>query len=145
MENNYFISALENYIKAKANKKECYYMDTNRVNYMTLTDFMFTDMIICNNIVAYNDNGSNWDIELGYDYDYDEETGEYTDIYQYYIVNVDNWRLEEYKKYLQETKKESDLILYYDNELDVYILGVSHYGTSWDYVPTEIKIAQDKE
>ena len=25
-------------------------------------------------------------------------------------------------------------------ELDIYILGVSHWGTGWDYVPTEIKI-----
>ena len=143
MENNYFISALDNYINDKANKKECYYMNTSRVNYMTLTDFLFTDMVLCNNIVNCNGNGANWDLELGEEYD--EETGEYTDIYQYYIVNVDNWRLEEYKKYLQETKKESDLILWYDNELEVYILGVSHYGTSWDYVPTEIKITQNKE
>ena len=137
MENSYFISALDNYIKAKANKKECYYMDTNTVNYMTLTDFIFTDMILCNNIVNYSDN---WDLELNEEYD--EETGEYIDIYQYYIVNVDTWRLEEYKKYLQETNISSDINLWYDNELDVYILGVSHYGTSWDYVPTEIKIKQ---
>lgn len=140
MENSYFISVLDNYINAKANKKECYYMDTNTVNYRTLTDFIFTDMILCNNITKYSDN---WDLELGDDYD--EETGEYTEIYQYYIVDFDNWRLEKYKEYLEETKKESDFILWYDYELDIYILGISHYGTSWNYVPTEIKIAQDEE
>ena len=140
MENSYFISALDKYIKAKANKKECYYTDTNTVNYMTLTDFIFTDMILCNNIVRYSDN---WDLEL--EEEYDEETGEYIEIYQYYIVNVDTWRLEEYKKYLQETNISSDLNLWYDNELDIYILGVSHYGTSWDYVPTEIKIKHNEE
>ena len=140
MEKSYFISALDNYIKAKANKKECYYMNSNIVNYKTLTDFIFTDMILCNNIVNYSDN---WDLELNEEYD--EETGEYIEIYQYYIVNVDTWRLEEYKKYLQETNISSDINLWYDNELDVYILGVSHYGTSWDYVPTEIKIKQNEE
>ena len=139
-EENIFISALDNYINAKANKKEGYYMNTNRVNYMTLTDFIFTDMILCNNIVRYSDN---WDLELGNDYN--EETEEYIDIYQYYIVDVDSWRLEEYKEYLEETKKESDFILWYDNELDIYILGVSHYGTSWSYVPTNIEINKQEE
>lgn len=134
-EKNIFISALDNYIKAKTNKKECYYMDTNTINYRTLTDFIFTDMILCNNIVRYSDN---WDLELGDDYN--EEMGEYIDIYQYYIVDFDSWRLEKYKEYLQETKKESDLILWYDNDLDIYILGVSHYGTSWDCVSTDIEI-----
>ena len=140
MENSYFIIALDNYIEAKANAKECYDMDTNTVNYRTLTDFIFTDMILCNNIVKYYEN---WDLELGEDYD--EETGEYIDIYQYYIVDFDNWRLEKYKEYLEETNTPSDLILWYDNELDIYILGVSHWGTSWGYVPTEIKIKKEKE
>ena len=140
MEKNYFISALDNYIRAKTIKKEAYYMDTNTVNYRTLVDFIFTDMILCNNIVKYYEN---WDLELGEDYD--EEEDEYIEIYQYYIVDFDNWRLEEYKKYLEETNKSSDLILWYDNELDIYISGVWHWGTSWDYVPTEIKIAQDED
>ena len=72
MEDSYFISALDNYIKAKTIKKEAYYMDTNTVNYRTLVDFIFTDMILCNNIVKYYEN---WDLELGEDYD--EETDEY--------------------------------------------------------------------
>lgn len=138
MEKNYFISALDNYIKAKANAKECYDMDTNTVNYRTLVDFIFTDMVLCNNIVKYS---NNWSLELGDDYD--EENEQYIDIYQYYIVDFDSWRFEEYKKYLEETKKESNFILWYDNELDIYILGVSHFGTGWNYVPTEIKITQD--
>lgn len=133
MEKNYFISALDNYIKAKTIKKEAYYMDTNTVNYRTLTDFIFTDMILCNNIVRYSDN---WDLELSEECEDDE----YIDFYQYFIVDVDNWRLEKYKEYLQETNKSSDLTLWYDNELDIYILGVSHCGTSWSYVPTNIKI-----
>lgn len=132
-EKNIFISALDNYIKAKTNKKECYYIDTNIVNYRTLTDFIFTDMIICNNIIKYSDN---WDLELSEACEDDE----YIDFYQYFIVDVDNWRLEKYKEYLEETNKSSDLTLWYDNELDIYILGVSHCGTAWSYVPTNIKI-----
>lgn len=131
-EENIFISTLKNYIGEKK----------DNISYGDLTSFIFEDMILCNNIVKYNGNGSNWDLELGEEYD--EETG-YIDIYQYYIVDVNNWRLEKYKEYLQETNKPSDLILWYDNELDIYILGVSHCGTSWSYVPTNIEINKQEE
>lgn len=131
-EENIFISTLKNYIGEKK----------DNISYGDLTSFIFEDMILCNNIVKYNDNGSNWDLELGEEYD--EETG-YIDIYQYYIVDVDNWRLGKYKEYLEETNTKSDLILWYDNELDIYILGVSHCGTSWSYVPTNIEINKQEE
>ena len=124
-EENIFISALKNYIGEEKEK----------ISYGTLTSFIFTDMILCNNIEKYS---NNWYLELGEDYD--EENEEYIDIYQYYIVDVDSWRLEKYKEYLEETNTKSDLILWYDNELDIYILGVSHCGTSWDYVSTNIEI-----
>lgn len=129
-EENIFISALKNYIGE----------EKDSINYGTLTSFIFEDMILCNNIVKYRDN---WDLELGEDYD--EEEDEYIDIYQYYIVDIDNWRLEKYKEYLEETNAKSDLILWYDNELDIYILGVDHWGTSWDYVPTNIEINKQEE
>lgn len=129
-EENIFISALKNYIGE----------GKDSISYGTLTSFIFTDMILCNNIVRYSDN---WDLELGEEYNEEEE--EYIDIYQYYIVDVDTWRLEKYKEYLQETNKPSDLILWYDNELDIYILGVSHCGTSWSYVPTNIEINKQEE
>lgn len=135
MENNYFMSALKNYIDAQPNEKECYYMDSNTVNYATLCNFIFTDMILCNNIV---NNYEDWELELGDDYD--EENGEYLEFYQYFIVDYDSWRLDQYKEYLKDTKKESDITIWYDNKLDIYILGVSHWGTSWRYVPTEIEV-----
>ena len=31
-------------------------------------------------------------------------------------------------------------IVYYNETLDMYLWGVTHYGTSWDYVLTDIKI-----
>lgn len=129
-EENIFISALKNYIGE----------DKEEVSYGTLTSFMFEDMILCNNIEKYREN---WDLELGEDYNDGYE--EYIDIYQYYIVDVDTWRLEKYKEYLQETNTKSDLILWYDYELDIYILGVSHCGTAWSYVPTNIEINKQEE
>lgn len=136
--NNYFESALKNYIEALPNKKEGYYMDTNTVNFKTLTSFLFTDMVLCNNITK---DYEYFTAELGDDYD--EETGESVEVYQYFIVDYDNWRMEQYQKWLEENEKESDIILYYDNRLEVYVLGVTHFGTSWDCVPTSIEIKKE--
>lgn len=52
------------------------------------------------------------------------------DIFQWYIV-TDNGA---------EILKEAGEIVYYNSELDMYVWGVTHWGTSWDYVLTNIKI-----
>lgn len=51
------------------------------------------------------------------------------DIFQYYIVS-DNGA---------EILKEINEIVFYNEELDMYVWGVTHYGTSWSYVLTDIK------
>jgi hypothetical protein len=59
-----------------------------------------------------------------------EEEQDYTDeIYQYYIVS-DNGA---------EILKEINEIVFYNEELDMYVWGVTHFGTSWSYVLTDIK------
>lgn len=50
------------------------------------------------------------------------------DIYQWYIID-DNGA---------EICKEFNEVVYYNEELDMYLWGVDHYGTSWDYVLTNI-------
>lgn len=52
------------------------------------------------------------------------------EIFQYYIV--DDWGA--------RLLKEINEIVYYNETLDMYLWGVTHYGTSWDYVLTNIKI-----
>ena len=59
----------------------------------------------------------------------EEEQENYPEIYQYYIVS-DNGA---------EILKEINEIVFYNEELDMYIWGVTHYGTSWRYVLTDIK------
>lgn len=51
------------------------------------------------------------------------------DIFQYYIVS-DNGA---------EILKEINEIVFYNEELDMYVWGVTHYGISWNYVLTDIK------
>lgn len=52
------------------------------------------------------------------------------EVYQWFIVSDWGARL----------LIDIDEIVYYNETLDMYLWGVSHYGTSWDYVLTSIKI-----
>ena len=87
-------------------------------------------LILCNNIVNDYD-----ELELLSGVDYDEDTDIYEDIYQYYIIDDD----------LAKRLQEIDEIVYYHNRLDIYILGVTHYGTSWGYILTNIKLIKDSD
>lgn len=52
------------------------------------------------------------------------------EVFQWYIVDDFGGHL------LTEVNE----IVYYNETLDMYLWGVTHYGTSWDYVLTSIKI-----
>lgn len=60
-----------------------------------------------------------------------EEERDDPEVFQWFIV--DDWGA----RLLQQ---ETDEIVYYNETLDMYLWGVTHYGTSWDYVLTSIKI-----
>lgn len=62
-------------------------------------------------------------------YDLEELT-----IYQYYIIS--EYTAETLQKYTNE-------IILYNEDLDMYLLGVCHLGTPWDYILTDIKIEGD--
>lgn len=118
-------------IKMYVNKKELneYEKEHKKISYKTLVNKLFDNMILCNNIssVLYD----KMELEIGSDYN--EEIEEYEDIYQYFIVDFSDWAYDKMKEFLQD-----EIILYYVNELDIYVLGVAHFGTSWDYVLTDI-------
>lgn len=52
------------------------------------------------------------------------------EIFQYFIVSDEGARILE----------DADEIVFYNEELDMYVWGVTHWGTSWDYVLTDIKL-----
>ena len=60
----------------------------------------------------------------------ENEQNEYQEVFQWFIV--DDWGA----RLLQDI----DEVVYYNEKLDMYLWGVTHYGTSWDYVLTDIKI-----
>ena len=90
------------------------------------------DMILNNNIFRECFE----DFELINGVDYDEEADEFIDIYQYYII--DGYGAE----ILQEL---TDEIIYYNSKLDIYLWGIDHFGTSWSYVLTNVKIYNDEK
>lgn len=107
-----------------------YEKENKRLSYKNLF-YNDDNMILCNNII--NDYE---DIELMNGTDYNEEDDTYEEVYQYYIIDDETAR-----RLIDNTNE----IIYYNNRLDIYILGVTHYGTSWDYVLTEFKLAKDDE
>ena len=115
--------------KSKLNEYEKKY---KKISYRKLIEYLFTDVILCNDITKLfysNINGEyiEPEIEIGTDYNSDEDY--YYDIYQYFIVDFPNFNLDFMKKYCQ-----NEIILYYIEKLDLYILGVDQFATSCDYV-----------
>lgn len=62
-------------------------------------------------------------------------TGEFKEmIIQDYIIS---------KRGYEFLKEYTDEIVFYNENLDIYVWGVTHYGTSWDYVLTNIKLVKE--
>lgn len=81
------------------------------------------NLILCNNI-------TNLELELYCGNDYDEEDDYYYDIYQYYLID------QSFAEYLA---RATDEIVYYCDELDLYVWGVAHFGTPWNGVYLNVK------
>ena len=62
------------------------------------------------------------------DADDDWENEEPIEIYQYYLIDCDTAEL---------LKEHTNEIIFYCEMLDLYVLGVTHWGTGWDYVETD--------
>ena len=96
-----------------------------RVDYRTLAEAF--DAVLSNDIIPKTSDIGYWELVNGSDFD--EETGDYDDIYQYYIISSQGADI---------LTDYTDEIIYYNETLDMYVWGVTHWGTSWDYVLTDI-------
>ena len=102
-----------------------YGLENGYLDYRTLSKIV-GDCILNNSIVPYI-GFYEWEIENGH-----EENDEgYYEVYQYYIITYEG------AKILQEL---TDELVYYHEDLDMYVWGITHFGTSWDYVLTDIKL-----
>ena len=123
--------------KSRYDELNDYEKEHKKISYRTLLKYYDITCILCNNIVEVDeclyDN-----IEVGSVYN--EEEDYYEDIYQYFIINASSWDIESIKKHYPD-----ELIIAYSEKLDNYILLVDHFGTSWDYVLTDIEWTTDYE
>lgn len=118
-----------------------YGLQNGYLDYFTLSK-MVGDHIL-NNTVFRAEIGT-WELLNGDDYygvdpdgdycDPDAEECVYTefvDIYQFYIIDENGY---------QFLAHNTDELVYYNEELDMYLWGITHFGTSWDYVLTDIRL-----
>lgn len=102
-----------------------YGLENGYLDYYTLAELV-GDAVLNNNIIQHG-NFYEWELVNGCE---EDEDG-YFEIYQYYVISDYGYRfLEEY----------TDEIVYYHEGLDMYLWGITHFGTSWDYVLTDIKL-----
>lgn len=109
------------------NKISDYGLKNGYIDYATLAKSF--DAVPNNDIISKTQELGYWECVNGSEYD--EEIGEVNEIYQYYIISESGFET------LQRMTNE---IVFYNEELDMYVWGVTHFGTSWDYVLTDIAI-----
>ena len=125
-------------IKSKyfyGNEVSQYGLENGYVDYRTLAKAF--DAVMVNDITKlfYCDINGEWN-ELEYyngsEYWTDVDGSEhYNEVFQYYIIDGNGAGI---------LSTWTDEIVYYLPVLDMYVWGVTHFGTSWDYVLTDIKI-----
>jgi len=92
------------------------------------------DMIMCNNITTIDENLYD-NLENGELYYQEKDSnGELIDdygkeIYQFYLINQNS------ADYL---KRNTDEIIFYSDKLDLWVWGITHFGTSWSGVFTNV-------
>lgn len=97
-------------------------------------EIFFSDMIMCNDYLKQRYNNIEELVSA-----YDENEDYYKDEYQLFIVNL------EYNEEITIKAIENmGNTLYYDNDLGLYIMGVTDLGTSRTIVPTDLIVEEVK-
>ena len=94
------------------------------LDYLTLSK-MVGDCILNNSVRAAT--MSDWEIVAG---EFD------TVIFQDYIISEEGYKI---------LKDYTDEVVFYNENLDMYIWSIDHFGTSWDYVLTDIELTEEEE
>lgn len=100
---------------------------TEGVSYAKLAGIV-GDMVRFNGITSVDENLFD-SLENGEIY-YDDEYDEPKEIYQYYAITESG---------ADFLKRNTDEIVFYSEKCDLYIWGITHFGTPWDGVYTDMK------
>lgn len=109
--------------------KTCSYMqaiDSLRINFVLLNEITEIDEFIWDSFLTDYP-------EFCYDYEEteDHEIIELPEVYQWFITDADTWHVKFAKEHF------SGVYFVYSEKLNKYMLAVTHYGTSWSYVPID--------
>lgn len=79
-----------------------------------------------------------WDTKYGWDLyndsDYNEENEYYEDVFRYIMIS---------RVGAEILARWTDEIVWYNEDTNSYVWGITHCGTSWDYVLTDIEIERE--
>lgn len=110
--------------KAYGHEVSKYGRENGYLDYLTLSKII--GYCILNNTVR-EETMCDWDIVAG---EFDSA------VFQDYIISENGYKfLEEY----------TDELVFYNYILDIYVWAITHFGTSWDYVLTDIKLVEDTD
>ena len=135
-------------------KMGSYELENGYASYKTVIDRFIGDLVLCNKITevdysvyenmnnnAYYYVDKNGDYRTKKEYENDENgeiEQEYCDdIYQWFLCNLNEFKVEQLEK--------AGVILSYSDLLECDVLCVDHWGTSWSYVLTNVKLFDDYE
>ena len=99
-------------------------------------ELFFDNMIMCNDYFKYDDMCNIEYLVSGYI----EEEDYYVDEYQYFIINFGYS-----EELIIKAVEKMGNTLYYDNDKELYIMGVTDFGTSRTIVPTDIEVKEVNE
>ena len=104
-------------------------LKAKRTTYADMIDFCSDSMVMNNDLMnALSDKGFYFDVYCGTDYDDEEDY--YYEVYQTFIIGEQD--AERFARYTNE-------LVYYCEDLNLYMLGVCHWGTIWSGVPANWK------
>lgn len=105
--------------KAYGHEVSKYGLENGYLDYLTLSKIV-GDCILNNTVRA--ETMTDWEMVAG---EFDSA------VFQDYVISETGYKfLEEY----------TDELVFYNEKLDMYIWAITHFGTSWDYVLTDIKL-----
>ena len=110
-----------------------YGLDNGYLDYQALAGIV-GDMILNNEIRSATFSGD-WELVCGEDY-HENEDGEIVDqvtVYQDYIISESGYEF---------LANYTDELVFYNHELDLYIWGITHWGTAWSHVLTNVKLVE---
>lgn len=110
------------------NEASDYAKENGYLDYATLSKAFAT--ILNNDIMRNTGEIGFWEQVHGSIFN-DEECENMPEIFQCYIISESGAEI---------LKTWTEEIVYYNEELNMYVWGVTHFGTSWDYVLTDIKL-----